>query len=126
MATEAEKPVMEERTEPRFVQFGTAGECVDGILRRIEKIEINGKRVVRFVVEDPSGEYLAFLGTADLLNKLRTDDVGKRIDVRYEGEDQNIRKNGNAMKRFKVRVEKIIATATREHPFAITDEDVPF
>jgi hypothetical protein len=126
MTTEAEKPVMEERHEPRFVQFGSVGECVDGTLRRIEKVEINGKRVVRFVVEDPSGEYLAFLGTADLLNKLRTDDVGKRVDVRYEGEDQNIRRNGNAMKRFKVLVEKIIATATREHRLEITDDDVPF
>lgn len=114
---------MEERKEPRLVKFAD-GEALSGVLIGIESIEVNKKKVSRFVVQDlESGELCSFLGTAQINSKLRTTDLGHAIEVRCEGTDPNVTKNGNAMKLFRVKVsrEKVGADS-----LLITDADIPF
>lgn len=93
---------MVERKEPTFVTFAD-GERVSGVLLSIEKIEVEKRPAVRYTVQDvESGELSSFLGTHMINTKLRRTDIGHVIDVRYEGLDLNVVRNGNAMRIFKV------------------------
>lgn len=132
---------MVEQREPRFVQFGD-GEMVDGLLHAIQQAEVNGKPATRFVVLGgevvhgkfiPDGEACAFLGTYQIETKLRTDHVGHFIQVRCEGEDASVTRNGRAMKKFYVAVSKEnlrkaekAAAAAPPAALGITDDDIPF
>lgn len=114
---------MEERLEPRFVKFGD-GETVAGVLISIEVAQVNGKSAARYTVEDlDSGERTCFLGTAQINSKLRKSDVGHAIEVRCEGTDKSVIKNGNAMKLFRVKVSK---EKVSDDSLLITDADIPF
>ena len=120
--------VMRERKEPRFVQFAD-GDVVRGVLTAIESAEVNGKKTSRFVVLEEDGDpdcgnMAAFLGTVQINTKLRRSDLGHTIEVRCEGTDKNVVKNGNAMKKFRVFVsdDKDQAADTA----LITDDDIPF
>jgi hypothetical protein len=134
MATTAQtlKPFnMVERKEPTLVKFAD-GERVHGLLVGVELIEIDKKRVVRYVVQDlESGELSAFLGTYQINAKLRRDDVGRVIDVRYEGTDPNIAKNGNPMRRFKIMVSDILLSDAKpgtviSAEFVASDDGIGF
>jgi hypothetical protein len=129
----------DERKGPKFIQFGKEGEDVGGVLLAINKVKIGGKPAVRFVLEEgditegkfsASGERLAFLGTADLIDKIRTRDRGHYVLVRFEGVNPNVEKNGNMMKMFKVMVSResfrAIQQASGDEVLEITDEDIPF
>lgn len=114
---------MVERKEPKFVQFG-AGESVAGVLVAIEKAMVGGKPAARYVVQDiESGELSAFLGTAQINTKLRRTDLGHMIDIRCEGTDRNVVKNGNPMKVFRVLVSD--KPCTEAASVYITDDDIP-
>jgi len=97
---------MEERTEPKFIDWKQAGTSVSGVLMKIERIGMeDGGEVSRYtVLALDEGQEYSFLGTYQLDQRIRPSDLFKRIDVRYEGEDQNIRRGENAMKVFRVRV----------------------
>jgi hypothetical protein len=129
----------DERKGPKFVQFTREGEDASGILLAINKVKIGGKAAVRYVLEEgdaidgkfgSTGDQLAFLGTADLIDKIRMTDFGHFVHVRFEGLDPNIEKNGNKMKRFKVHVSrdalKQVQPAAVNQALEITDEDIPF
>jgi hypothetical protein len=122
---------MIERKEPSLVKFAE-GERIVGVLLRIERIEVDKKPVTRYIVENlDGGELVQFLGTYQINAKLRTNDVGHVIDVRYEGEDLNVVRNGNSMRRFKVLVsdtrlgDEAPAVAGVDGTL-ITDDDIRF
>ncbi len=117
---------MKERKEPTFVQFAD-GEMLAGVLVRIDRTQVsngNGAKAPanRYTVRDlESGEMYSFLGTYQIDTKLNVADIGHVIEVRNEGTNPNVQRNGNAMKVFAVRVS--------EQPFnpaTITDNDIPF
>jgi hypothetical protein len=116
---------MEERKEPTFVKFSD-GEVVTGVLIRIERIEIMKKACTRYTVRDYDDELYSFIGTYQIDAKLKSSDLFHKVEIRCEGEDPAVTRNGNAMKIFKVLVSKNPAKgAPRVNP-EITDEDIPF
>jgi hypothetical protein len=125
---------MRERKEPEFISFAQ-GEMVEGELVRIDTVEVGEqkKRTARFTVRDiETNELASFLGTYDLVTKLRPEDRGHYVRIRFEGEDKSVTRNGNAMKKFKVEVSaepvaKVPAGGKHEDGSPnITDADVPF
>jgi hypothetical protein len=117
---------MEERKEPRFVQFDK-GSFVEGVLLSIQSIRISEKPAVRYTVKQDDQEDVSFIGTYQINSKLRVRDVGHRISVICEGEDPSIRRGDNCMKLFGVKVsrERVLAASPTSDP-GITDADIPF
>lgn len=116
------------REAPRMIRFAT-GECVEGILDLRERITIQGKPVIRYTVKQDNGEYVTFLGTADLITKLRAADVGLRVSITCIGEDTMVKRGDNCMKLFEVDVWEPVHFATSQGDgdgTQITDEDIPF
>jgi hypothetical protein len=130
---------LKEIKEPKLIAF-KEGIVVQGLLIAIDRPEINGKKVPRFIVQDgaladgkyvadPEGERSCFLATYQLAQAISMGHIGCFIAVRCEGEDRSIVRNGNAMKKFRVwATEKVPkapggAVATE---LGITDEDIPF
>lgn len=138
-STRVDSLPMEERKDPRFVQF-SEGDVVEGVLINIERIRVKGKLATRFAVMEgdtpfgkfvASGETVTFLGTYQLESKLRTDDLGKFVSVRCEGSNAGVvGPDRNPMKLFKVMVSKknvLEIAAMRESDVPeITDADIPF
>jgi hypothetical protein len=115
---------MEERKEPVLVKFGQ-GELCEGILIGFEKVQIDGKEVIRYTVQPKDGGDLEmFHGVHQINKKLRPTDLGKYIVVRCTGEDKSVVRNGNAMKTFDVLVSK--EKAKDADKLIITDADIPF
>lgn len=127
----AEQPLnMIERKEPTLIKFAD-GESISGLLVGIERIEVDKKPIVRYTVQDlDSGELSSFLGTYQINAKIRRNDVGHVIDVRYEGEDKSVSRNGNNMRKFKVLVSDRhvgpLPPGTAADGTLITDEDIGF
>jgi hypothetical protein len=120
---------MRERVDPRFIQFGD-GESVQGILHRIEMVEVTKdgqtKKVPRLVVEElESREMVCFLATYQVASKIRRGDVGHVIDVRCEGNDPTIKTKGQPMKKFRVLVSEGMAPGFATDGTLITDDDIP-
>lgn len=128
---------MQERKEPTFVKFETEGEFAEGVLLGIEQIEVgeDRKRAIRYTVRDPkTREAFAFLGTHQINTKITTEDKGHYVQVMYSGTDDNVQRNGNSMRLFRVLVSdkpyvnlapaRKVNTATDDT--GITDEDIPF
>jgi hypothetical protein len=128
--TERKSLNMVERKEPTLISFAE-GESVQGVLLAIERIEIEKKPVVRYTVRDvDTRELSSFLGTYQINAKIHPEDVGHIIDVRYEGEDRSVVRNGNALRRFKVLISDVpaarIGVCTAEDVTFITNDDVGF
>jgi len=125
---------MVERCEPTLIKFAE-GEWVRGVLVSIERIDVDKKPVARYTVRDlDTGEYSSFLGTHQINAKIRRSDIGHAVEVRYEGTDPSIVRNGNAMRRFKVLIsdrpvtpeESAAAMDELEMEMQITDDDIGF
>ena len=98
---------MEERTGAEIFRFENAGDALTGTLLDIEEVEIGGKQTVSYIFHDEDGgRTVSFLGTVDLNIKLRASDIGKRVQIRYGGKDPQTEAGKNAIKRFKVYVQK--------------------
>jgi hypothetical protein len=98
---------LEERTGAEIFRFENAGDSLRGTLIDIEVAEIGGKPTTRYIFQDEDGNRtVSFLGTVDLNTKIRASDVGKRIEIRYGGKDPQTEAGKNAIKRFKVYVQK--------------------
>ena len=83
-------------------------------------------------MRDPeNGRLFAFLGCYQIDTKLRADDRGHYITVRYDGDDEGVKRNGNAMKKFSVAVSKhsfevpTVGNQIEDGTF-ITDSDIGF
>lgn len=101
-----------ERKDPEFVKL-LEGEMLEGILRDVSRVMIGDRErpkrpVVRFLIETAPGELVALLGTFDLAMKLRMEDRGHAVRIRYEGENKNVTRHGNAMKCFHVEVNRLL------------------
>jgi|GEM_PF-2525299 len=127
---------MEERKEPELVKFAE-GEVIEGELIRVDSILVGEEknRVALYTVRDlDTGKLCCFRGLYQIDRKLRLQDRGHFIQVRYEGEDKTVIRNGNAMKMFHVRVSKqkvseMTSGKGSVDPLAgteITDDDIPF
>jgi hypothetical protein len=98
---------MVERTGPEIFRFETPGDYLRGRLIEIETAEIGGKPTLRYIVHDEEeGRLFSTLGTVDLNTKIRPTDVGKLLEIRFEGKDAAMEDGKNPIKRFKVFVEK--------------------
>jgi hypothetical protein len=96
-----------ERSGPEIFRFEAPGEYLRGRLINIETADIGGKPTLRYVVHDEEDDRVySFLGTVDLNTKIRTSDISKVIEVRYEGRDSEAAPGRNPIKRFKVFAEK--------------------
>jgi hypothetical protein len=97
----------EERTGPEIFRFETPGDYLRGRLIEIETVDIAGKPTLKYIVRDEDEDKLfSFLGTVDLNKKIRSSDIGKLVEIRYGGKDPNPEPGKNAIKSFKVGVQK--------------------
>lgn len=119
----AVKSEMEERKEPRFVQFAE-GEIVEGLLVSVLRVKIENKDAVRYIVLQDDDELVSFLGTYMINTKLSLADKGHRISVRYEGENKAVKRGENCMKTFAVMVSK--KPVISPDSLGISDDDIPF
>ena len=105
---------MIEVKEPELVKFEKPGASVEGILRAIDTIQVTDtknprapkKPCTRYTVEVEPGIEVVFLGSVDIDRQIKLGFVDHVLIVKYEGEDQNIIRNGNAMRRYKVAYSK--------------------
>lgn len=94
---------LQERKRLEILSFKTPGQSMRGKLMGIDVVEIDQRAALRYVIKDEVQDRLySLLGTVDLNNKIRRTDIGRILQIRYEGMDTaNIR----AIKRFLVHVE---------------------
>lgn len=118
----------EEVLAPQLVRF-EAGDVVEGILLARERVTIQGKPVIQYMLEKTNGVVVKFFGTADLLQKLKPAHVGYFLSIACRGEDKTVKRGENCMKVFDVfaskkpmRADAIAASDGAE----ITDADIPF
>lgn len=124
---------MIERKEPEFIQFAD-GETLTGVLTDIERITVGEKKqsAIRYTVRDIDNHNLyCFLGTHVINQRLKREDLGHVIELRCEGDDTSVQREGRAMKRFKILVSDVpYAQAARgnklEDGTYISDSDIPF
>jgi hypothetical protein len=108
IASHIHSPVeLVERTGTEIFRFDAPGDCLQGRLISIETADIGGKPTLRYIVQDGEEDRIVgFLGTVDLNTKIRPSDVGKILQIRYEGKDSQTEAGKNPIKRFKVLVQK--------------------
>jgi hypothetical protein len=117
-----------ERPATELYKFTNNGEQIEGVLVAINKVEIEDadtkkmRPVIEYVLQ-MENKKVKFLGTWDLNDKLGRGDLGRFIVVTYLGEDKNVVKNGNHMKRYKVEVDE---QTKKRDDLTITDADIPF
>src|SRR5437016_13835117 len=98
---------LEERTGPEIFRFQTPGDYLRGRLIEVETVDIAGKPTLRYTVHDQEEDRLfSFLGTVELNKKIRSSDVGKVLEIRYGGTNSEVQPGKNAIKLFRVFVEK--------------------
>jgi hypothetical protein len=96
-----------ERTGTEIFRFDAPGDYLRGRLINIETADIGGKPTLRYIVQDEEeARIFGFLGTVDLNTKIRPDDVGKILEIRYVGKDTQPEPGKNPIKRFKVFAQK--------------------
>lgn len=128
----------EECLKPELVRFET-GDCLEGVLLQRNRVTLAGRPAIQYLLEKPNGLVVKFNGTADIIEKLRADDVGHFVSIACIGEDTTVRRGENCMKVFeiyrskapvgKVRADSAgnvkVEPPARDNP-EITDEDIPF
>jgi hypothetical protein len=96
-----------ERTGPEIFRFDTPGEFIRGRLIEIETADIGGKPTLRYIIGNEEDDRLySFLGTVDLNTKIRPSDIGKILEIRFVGKDDQADPGKHPIKRFKVLAEK--------------------
>jgi hypothetical protein len=112
----------QELKAPEQFTSNTNGQKLQGVLVSIAPHMVNGKKVLRYTVKKDNGDRVTFLETWDLKQKIDRRAIGHPISIEYVGLYDNIEKNGNKAKRFKVMVD----FDTKVEQGDITDEDIPF
>jgi len=99
------RPKMVERKAPELFQFSKQGQSITGVLLSVEPTEVKGKQAIEYLFAGENRERFTMLGTADLNKKIRPEDIGHLVEIRYERDDTSFQKPGqSAMKVFKVSV----------------------
>jgi len=111
---------------PELHKWDKPGEMLAGILVSASHVEIEGKKVLQYVLQLGEKSFKC-LATYDLRQKLTAAHRGLAVRIKYLGEDQNIRggPNNQAMKIFSVQVKGTPKSPERDSG-PITDDDIPF
>jgi hypothetical protein len=128
---------MTERKAPFLFSFKAPGDFVDGIICRIDKVEVKGKPCTQYTLQCEGastdgleGELVKILGTYDIDTKLSPNDKGKFVQIAYARERRDVASKGNPMREFQVLIDDTSAAPVRPapngHDHEITDEDIPF
>lgn len=92
---------MTERLSAEIFRFENPGDYLKGVLVDIETVDISGKPTLRYILHDlEENRRFSILGTMDLNNKVRRGDLGKPLEIRYEGLEN--RPGKNPIKRYRV------------------------
>ena len=111
-----------ELTAPEQFKFVTPGDKIEGVLLGASRIRVGGKPTVQYMVGKHNGNRFTFLATADLVQKITREHIGHPIYVEFTGYRDDVEKQGNKMRTFKVMVDQDAAV----DPLHITDDDIPF
>lgn len=111
---------------PQQISFSKQGDKIQGVLMGISMHAINGKKVPQYTVRKDDGIRVTFLATWDLQQKIDHRAVGHPISIEYVGQYDNIEKNGNKAKKFKVLVDYETKVEPGHSGLEITDDDIPF
>jgi len=98
------------------------GREVTGVLVSVETVQyIDGPGIIYTVKGAKPGEVIRFKGATRLNQRIHKTDVGKKIAIRYNGEDKSkeMKPGMNAPKDFIVLVDEAPESK------AITDDDLP-
>ena len=94
-------PDLTERIGVEIFRFNATGETLVGILTEIDTIDISGRPTIRYTFQDTEqSRWYSLLGTVDLNKKIRKSDIGKLLEVRFDGLDTRAGKY--PIKRFRV------------------------
>lgn len=63
---------------------------------------------------DDNGQLYCFLGTYQINEKLQVGDKGKKVRIRYEGEERSVVRSGNPMRIFRVFVSSEVVNGAAE------------
>jgi hypothetical protein len=92
---------LQERKRLEMFSFDSPGQSLRGRLIEIDPVEISQRPALRYVIhEEEEDRCYSLLGTVDLNNKIRRSDVGRILEIRYEGSEK--RNGGNPIKRFRI------------------------
>ena len=127
-----EKPLEQEQgwktlTVPEMIQWDKPGTLITGKLLSVAKIDVRGKGVLQYILATGiKDQKLKCLATYDLAQKLGNEHRGMLVRIKYLGEDESVKRNGNAMKVFDVHVKLDPDAPQHLAGGPITDEDIPF
>jgi hypothetical protein len=119
----------QERTTPELFKFEKEGDSVIGFLEKCFRELAEGKQVPTYLIRTDTGERLKVRATYDLLQKITSEDVGMRVRIVYDGEQETAQSaagTGSSMKKFKVWLKAGPPRRPPSDPTQITDEDIPF
>ncbi len=95
-----------ERKGADLFRFEKSGDVLRGVLLEIEPCDSNGRPNLKYSVHDTSDNRLwEFFGTTELNKKLRPRDIGREIEVCFEGMSSNADPKKHPIKKFLVRGE---------------------
>lgn len=95
---------MEERREPALFKFERPGQTIEGHIAGFLPTTLEGKRAVAIfiAVNERTDQFMKIHATRQLLEKIRTTDVGRQVRITYRGEDDAVKTQGNKLRRFDV------------------------
>ena len=110
------------------IAWDTPGTIVEGRLLKMDKVKYDDGVGVKYVVRARDGKIHAFRGATQLDMCLHVGDVGKIIEITYQGTDatKEVRPGFNAPKLFIVRVDDSSLPPAAGGDQGITDDDIPF
>ncbi|HZU33687.1 MAG TPA: hypothetical protein VFB79_21415 [Candidatus Angelobacter sp.] len=98
------------RKEPRLFKFEKPGDKITGHLSAFLKTNFQGNDrsgvTLFFCVEENTNQFVKVHATRQMLEKISTQDVGRKIRITYQGENTEVRTVGNKMRNFTVEISK--------------------
>jgi hypothetical protein len=120
---------MKKRVLPDLVKFDTPGITCNGVLVRMNMKKGDTKNYMEYILHNVAEDKIyRFNGSYEIDNQIFRTDLHKFIEVTFVGEDRNIIRNGNALKKFEVWVDegKPGSAGAPAAEWQASDEDIPF
>jgi hypothetical protein len=94
------------RKQPELFRFEKPGDKLQGHLAAFLRMRIQGKPGVAlfFALNDDPNHFVKVNATRQILEKVRTDDVGRKVRITYQGENTEYKTEGNKMRNFLVEI----------------------
>jgi hypothetical protein len=112
-----------EARQPELYKFEHKGDVLEGILTKAVKVQIGGDEVLELYINN-GRKIVKIRPGYDIRAKVTPQMVGKRVHIRYIGDDDSAGKKGNAMKVFCVAYKE--PDPATDEDLGITDDDIPF